>query len=232
MFNRLSRFNSALSGETKTSSAPGKEQPLQTDQTTLRRQELQEKIFNSWKEVFLGLYQVHGRSSRGPQHYTRLYELFLGAGMSTYVLQDEERANRAGKEERFYKRTGGSGNPLGLLGLALQREGARKLGLYDNLPLNMLESVIEILDAYKKEAGKLNELYDLLRSLQVGFRAPTEEDENAVLQQFFPLADQLGRRLLHLDAKLDLLQSEMDDLVWEEDSFVTSLIKKWLSRKG
>ncbi|GFF87355.1 hypothetical protein IFM53868_05120 [Aspergillus udagawae] len=68
------------------------------------------------------------------------------------------------------------------------------------LDIDSFNSVIRLLCAYKNDIHNMSEIYELLRGLQVGFRAPTEVDENAVLQQYPPLADNLGRQLLHLDA--------------------------------
>ena len=43
----------------------------------------------------------------------------------------------------------------------------------------------------------------------MGFRTPTENDEQAVLEQFVPSANQFSRRLLHLDARLNVLVSDL-----------------------
>jgi 2-oxo-4-hydroxy-4-carboxy--5-ureidoimidazoline (OHCU) decarboxylase len=74
------------------------------------------------------------------------------------------------------------------------------LKLLDRLDIDLLDNVIQLLCAYKNDIHSMREIYELLRGLQVGFRAPTEADENAVLQQYPPLADNLARRFLHLDA--------------------------------
>lgn len=60
----------------------------------------------------------------------------------------------------------------------------------------------------------MNGIYELLRGLQVGFQAPTVVDKKAVLQQYPPLADNLAQRLLHLDAKLNVLVSKLQDQMW------------------
>jgi hypothetical protein len=77
------------------------------------------------------------------------------------------------------------------------------LKLFDRLDIDSFNSVIRLLCAYKNDIHNMSEIYELLRGLQVGFRAPTEVDENAVLQQYPPLADNLGRQLLHLDAEVE-----------------------------
>lgn len=44
---------------------------------------------------------------------------------------------------------------------------------------------------------------------------PTTDDEQAVRQQYLPLADALAKQLLHLDARMALLVSKLGDENWE-----------------
>jgi hypothetical protein len=147
----------------------------------------------------------------------RLAELFVGAGMSSFVNKPEEKfndhySNRGRKCKLADIRVL---QPL-RAALASGNGGLRSLKLFDGLSVASLEAVIELLQAYVKEIASLNALFQLLRGLQVGFRMPTEDDEKAVLEQFVPAADQFARRILHLDARLDVLVSELEDEFWNE----------------
>jgi hypothetical protein len=68
------------------------------------------------------------------------------------------------------------------------------------------------LKAFEKEIEPLREVYAVLRSLQVGLREPTEDDQQKVVKDVQPLAEPLGKRLKHYDARLGVLGMDM----WEE----------------
>jgi hypothetical protein len=104
---------------------------------------------------------------------------------------------------------------LGLLRLALSQRAPAQLRLFDGLSINVLESVITLLEAYKRQIPAIDEIYVVLRSLEVGLRVPTTDDEQAVRQQYLPLADALAKQLLHLDARMALLVSKLGDENWE-----------------
>ncbi|KAJ5527836.1 hypothetical protein N7513_011995 [Penicillium frequentans] len=193
MSTRLSQgLGSSGSGETSA--------PEQTEAE--KRFALQCMIAALWKEAYLGLFRL--RNNQGPLHATRLLELYAGAGMSVRLLL------------RKGKNTSAIHQDLGLLGVALDQNQLWRLELYEGLPTSWLESVVEMLEAYKREAESLTELYGILRKLQVGFRQPTLEDEDLVLEQYSPAAENLAKRLLHLDAKMKILQSELSDWHWEK----------------
>lgn len=164
-------------------------------------QELHAQVANIWRVVWLGLYQLH--DNHGPYHVDRLVQLYFGAGMAVYDIID-----KAGDP---YERAKSHKGPLGLLGHALANRGINNLRLYEGLSIETLKSVILLLEAYKHEIAALGEVYELLRSLQVGLREPTSNDEKAVLEHYPPMADPLARRLIHLDARLDVLMSDLED---------------------
>lgn len=188
-------------GSSGSNDAGEKSAPEQTEAET--RSALQYMIAALWKEAYLGLYRF--RDNQGPTHATRLLELYAGAGMSVRLLLLKG------------KNTSTIHHDLGLLGIALEQINLRGLILHKRLPISWLKTVVEILEAYEREVVSLKELYGILRNLQVGFRQPTLEDENRVLEQYSPVAENLAKRLLHLNARMKFLQSELDDWTWEHD---------------
>lgn len=187
--------------------------PSASDKINTEKKSLEAKIFCLYHLAWLGIYQVH--DEHGPDHATRLAELFMGAGMSSYVDKSEEEFNnRHGNNPRTY--TGAESRVLNPLFMALRKNGLKNLKLFEGISVTSLEAVIELLEAYMKEATAVNGLYYLLRELQVGLRIPTEDDEQAVLEQFIPVANQSAKRLLHLDARLKVLVSDMEDEFWNE----------------
>lgn len=165
------------------------------------------QILSLWKQAWQGLYQYRNKSmsyylDRGGSHLNRLTKLYLAAGMSAaHVIKSSN-----GTPERLDHTHG----ILGLISLALAQEGLRDLRLYDKLSVSSLESVIAHLEAYKSLLPAMDEIYKTLRSLEVGFRMPTIDDEKAVEQKFRPLADTLARQLLHLDTRLALLNLHLE----------------------
>lgn len=169
-------------------------------------QALQDKIIALWKVVWQGLYQIHDRD--GPFHATRLKEHYFAAGMSALHLIESD-------DNRSALRRNCPHGVLGLLGQALSQSGPKQLRLFHGLSVSSLESVVTLLEAYESQIPAMNEIYTVLRKLEVGFRTPTTEDEQAVKEQFLPLADALAKHLLHLDARLDVLVSKLADENWE-----------------
>lgn len=195
-------FIEAQSLDSTASVDAGESSTPEEDEPTNRYIELLYRVPILWKEAYLGLCRI--RNNRGPTHVSRLLELYAGAGMSAHLLLHNG------------KNTSAIHHDLGLLGIALEQNELQSLVLYHGLPDSLLESVIKILEAYKREADNLTELYGILWNLQIDLREPTLKDEILVREQFSPAAESLARRLLHLDAKLKILQSEMSDWNWEE----------------
>lgn len=182
-----------------------------TDQTSISatsssvEQALQDQIVALWKEIWLGLYQIHDRN--GAYHVDRLKEHYFAAGMSASHFINSPNDSLL-RQDRSY-------GVLGLLGLPLRHQGPRKLQLFDGLSISSLESVVTLLEAYRRQIPTMDEIYVILRRLEVDFRTPTTDDEEAVKQQYLPLADALAKQLLHLDARLDVLVSRLSDENWE-----------------
>lgn len=180
-----------------------------------REQTLDDQILTLWKEVWQGLYEYrhrrgHAYVHRGGSHVDRLTKLYLAAGMSASTSHIFMSRNDSPKQ---LNRTS---EVLGLLSLALEQQGPRQLRLFSGLSISSLESVVALLEAYKRLLPAMDEIYMTLRSLDLGFRAPTTDDEKAVEQKFQPLADTLAKQLLHLDARLDLLVLNLGDENWEK----------------
>ena len=169
-------------------------------------QALQDKIVTLWKVVWQDLYQLHDRD--GPFHAARLKEHYLAAGMSALHLVESDDDRSALRRNRPH-------GVLGLLGLALSQLGPKQLRLFDGLSVGSLEPVVTLLEAYESQIPAMNEIYTVLRKLEVGFRTPTTADEQAAKEQFLPLADALAKHLFHLDARLAVLVSKLTDESWE-----------------
>ncbi|KAJ5915295.1 hypothetical protein N7454_011049 [Penicillium verhagenii] len=187
--------------------------PSASDKINTEKESLEAKIFCLYHLAWLGIYQVHDRNGR--DHATRLAELFDGAGMSFYVDNSEQEPSDPYRKNQG-RHSGAESCVLNPLRTALNKKGLMSLKLFEGLSITSLEAVVELLEAYVKEVAGVNTLYQVLRELQVGFRTPTEADEQAVLEQFVPIANQFAKRLLHLDARLKVLVSDMEDEFWNE----------------
>lgn len=189
-----------------------KKVPSASNELMTEAKKLEAKIFSLYHLAWLGIYQAHDQDGRS--HASRLADLFAGAGMSSYVDKPEQEVNDHHTNSRGRAKTGAESRVLDPLWTALTKKGLMSLKLFEGLSIASLEAVIELLEAYMKEIASVNALYQILRELQVGFRTPTEEDEHAVLRQFVPAANHFARRLLHLDARLKVLVTDMEEEFW------------------
>ncbi|KAJ5937034.1 hypothetical protein N7466_003484 [Penicillium verhagenii] len=187
--------------------------PSASDKINTEKKSLEAKMFCLYHLAWLGIYQVHDENGR--DHATRLAELFDGAGMSSYVDNSEQEPGDHYRKNRA-RYTGAESCVLNPLWTALNKKGLMSLKLFEGPSVTSLEAVIQLLEAYVKEVAGVDTLYQVLRELQVGFRTPTEVDEQAVLKQFVPIANQFAKRLMHLDARLKVLVSDMEDEFWNE----------------
>ncbi|KAJ5764796.1 hypothetical protein N7520_004355 [Penicillium odoratum] len=187
--------------------------PSTSDKINTEKKSLEAQMFCLYHLAWLGIYQIHDENGR--DHSTRLAELFDGAGMSSYVDNSEQELNDHYRNNRG-RDIGAESCVLKPLWTALNKKGLMSLKLFEGVSVTSLEAVIELLEAYVKEVTTVNTLYQILRELQVGFRAPVEGDEQAVLKQFVPVANQFAKRLRHLDARLKVLVSDMEDEFWNE----------------
>lgn len=168
-------------------------------------QALQDQIVGLWKEIWQGLYQFHDR--KGIYHVDRLKEHYFAAGMSA--------SNIIKSPKDSLLRLDRSHGVLGLLALPLLQQGPRQLRLFDGLSISSLESVVTLLEAYKRQIPAMDGIYMILRRLEVDFRTPTIDDEKVLELQYLPSADALAKQLLHLDARLTVLVSRLSDENWE-----------------
>lgn len=195
-----------------------KNDPPDSNETITEEKKLEEKILSLYQVAWLGIYQVHDKDGRS--HAFRLAELFYGAGMSSYVDKTEQEAGDDHGNKRPRRKTGAETRVIDPLWTALSKEGLSSLKLFEGLSIASLESVIELVEAYVREIASVNALYQVLRELQVGFRTPTEDDEQAVIKNFVPVSNDFARRLRHLDAKLNVLVSDLEDEFWNEHGAV------------
>jgi hypothetical protein len=203
--NFLKPVNNEASQKDAGSFATDQTSILETSGSTEQAALLQDQILALWKEVWQGLYQFHDRN--GTYHVDRLKQHYFAAGMSaSHVIESSD--------DSLLRRDSSHG-VLGLLGLALSQQGPRQLRLFDGLSISSLESVVTLLEAYSRQIPAIDEIYVILRRLEVGFRTPTTDDEKAVEEQYLPFADALAKQLLHLDALLAILVSKLSDENWE-----------------
>ncbi|KAK2761213.1 hypothetical protein FQN54_001734 [Arachnomyces sp. PD_36] len=168
------------------------------------RKDLENQIVERWTKVWFGLYQVSDRN--GPYHINQIRRLYYGAGMAGYILKQQTPKKGA--------------RNLGLLELAISNSnydadspvgGIQNLKLFDNLSIQTLKSTLDLLAAYEKEIEPLQEIYTLLRSLQVDLsRTPTQEDEQEVLTRYPPLADPIAERIIHYNSRLAVLCMDVE----------------------
>jgi len=219
MFNFLSSKNEPNTRPRYSIDSPAslKKIPSASNDIITEEKKLEAKIFSLYRLVWLGIYQVHDKEGR--THASRLAELFEGAGMSSYVDKSKQEPSDQ-QRNSLRSRIGAESCVLDPLWTALKKKGPMSLKLFEGMSVTSLEAVIELLEAYAKEIDSVNALYQLLRELQVGFRTPTEDDEKAVLTQFIPAANDFARRLLHLDARLKVLVTDMEEQFWNEHGAV------------
>lgn len=181
-------------------------------ETVTEERKLEDKIMSLYHVAWLGIYQVHDKD--GQSHVSRLAKLFFGAGMTSYVDSSEVEPSCHHDCRQGRYKTGAECRVLDPLWTTLSKQGLASLKLFTGLSVASLEAVIELLEAYVKEVANVNALYQMLRELQVGFRTPTQDDQQAVLDKFVPAMNDLSRRLLHLDARLNVLVLDLEDEFW------------------
>ncbi|KAJ5825704.1 hypothetical protein N7474_002842 [Penicillium riverlandense] len=159
----------------------------------LSRDDLESRIIQLWKTIWLGLYKV--KDTEGPSHYDWLQALSRGAGF---------------------------GNSYGVLG-SLNRHflqystinGMASLKLFDNTSMSTLRCVVDILEAYESEIPNLEQLYSILRRAQIGLHQKLDDNgrddsQKAIFKKrYLALAEPMGRRLTHYDNRMDVLTIDM-----------------------
>ncbi|RMJ26768.1 hypothetical protein PHISP_02368 [Aspergillus sp. HF37] len=168
------------------------------------RKDLESRILHLWKRVWLGLYQVE--NAQGPYHYERIEALYLGAGLTkTYRMGELKVLNRHFSE--YSRNTGIAG-----------------LKLYENLSIKTLRAIIEVLEAYEREIPNLERIYTILRSAQLelyqedGFGGYTGQIYQTQ-RRYLSVAEPLEKRLLHYDARMDVLAWDIYDEAMELHAF-------------
>lgn len=134
----------------------------------------------------------------GPFHYERIEALYLGAGLTrTYRVGELKVLNR-----HFFEYS--------------RNHGIVGLKLYENLSFQTLQSVVEILEAYEREIPNLEKIYSILREGQLelyqedefgGYNAPVHHTQ----RRYLSIAEPLEKRLLHYDARMDVLIMDIHD---------------------
>lgn len=174
------------------------------------RIELETRILRLWKKVWLGLYQID--DAQGPYHYERIEALYLGAGLTKAYRVGELRVlNRHFSEYS-------------------QNNGIAGLKLYDNLSVKTLRTVVEVLEAYEREIANLERIYSILRCAQLelnqedGFGGYTAHIYQTQ-RRYLGVAEPMEKRLLHYDARMDVLIMDVYDEAMELHAFNPGLRK-------
>lgn len=96
--------------------------------------------------------------------------------------------------------------------------------MYENLSMKTLKAVIEILEAYEREISSLEKVYAILRGAQLdlyqedgfgGFSAQIQQTQ----RQYLGIAEPMEKRLLHYDARMDVLIMDIYDEAMELHPF-------------
>lgn len=156
----------------------------------LSREELEDRIVELWKTVWLGLYQVHDAS--GPRHYDRIKALCLGAGFTSKIYPY---AGIVELDRRFWR--------------CSENKGIAGLKLYEHLSVSTLESVVELLEAYECEIDSLNGLYKILREEQVDVWSYPQG--NSAYRRYMDVAEPLAKNLCWYDVRMAVLDIEIYD---------------------
>lgn len=174
------------------------------------RKDLESRILQLWKRVWLGLYQVE--NAQGPYHYERIEALYLGAGLTkTYRVGELKVLNKHFSE--YSRNTGIAG-----------------LKLYENLSIKTLRAIIDVLEAYEREIPNLERIYTILRSAQLelyqedGFGGYTGQIYQTQ-RRYLSVAEPLEKRLWHYDARMDVLAMDTYDEAMELHAFSLGLRK-------
>ena len=154
---------------------------------------IRQQLVRTWQTVWEGLYQQHPRASCF--RIDELRFLCYGAGATL----DEARANQL----------------LGSLDDALAHghshsPGLRYIQLEKNTSTQHLDALFELLNAYIAEIEVVDKLEALLRDAQVGLREPKMQDWEPVKQAIPPLVESAGRKISHYNARLHLLQLDIE----------------------
>ncbi|BDD56336.1 hypothetical protein MAP00_001806 [Monascus purpureus] len=156
----------------------------------LSREELEARIVELWRTVWLGLYQVH--DARGPRHYDRIKALCLGAGFTSKVYPY---AGIVELDRRFWR--------------CSENKGIAGLKLYAHLSVSTLESVVELLEAYACEIDSLNDLYKILREEQVDVWSSPQG--SSAYRRYMDVAEPLAKNLCWYDVRMAVLDIEIYD---------------------
>lgn len=158
------------------------------------------QITTLWKSTFEALYKSGIKARR--YRFDELQALCLGAGASIVDTPAPEL--------------------LGPLGQALkydfgERHSFHTFRVHKSTSSELKESLKQTLDAFAAEIGQVDLLENLLRERQVPLREPEDSDWEGTLEMIRPIMVSTGRRLLHYDARLRVLQMDMEREVRAEE---------------
>ncbi|KAJ5773237.1 hypothetical protein N7457_008133 [Penicillium paradoxum] len=160
------------------------------------RSQLECRIVNLWKKVWLGLYQIDDNEDR--YHFERIEALSLGAGLTRTYRVGELQVLR-----RHFIRSE-------------TNNGVAALKLFPGLSLSILLSVLQILEAYESEIGNLNLLYAILRSGQLALHEAADLAHTTVVRtEYMAIAESMEKRIRQYDIRMDVLNMEICDEAME-----------------
>lgn len=163
---------------------------------TLSRSQIESRIVELWKKVWLGLYAIDEKEDL--YHVERLEILSLGAGIKHYFQAGDLHILK----RRFLW------NDL--------TNGIASLKLFPNLALSTLLSVIEILEAYEGEIENMKSLYSLLRKGQLALHGRHDHSQVAVIRaEYMDIAKSTRKRIKHFDVRMNVLNLDIYDEAME-----------------
>ncbi|KAJ6441522.1 Peptidase M20 domain-containing protein 2 [Purpureocillium lavendulum] len=154
---------------------------------------IRDEIARTWKTVWEALFKRHPRASF--ERFDELRLLCQGAGATLEHPRPKQL--------------------LGALDGALDYDspcssGMRSLKVEKNTSTQQLDALLELLIAYVPELAAVDEIEARLRDAQIGLREPTVEEWHRVKNDVLPLAEPVGRRIRHYNARLQLLQIDIE----------------------
>lgn len=164
---------------------------VESQRQTPTREDLEFRVVQLWKNVWLGLYQAENREIRS--HYIRLEALYLGTGLThTFRLGELHLLNRFFSEWSI-------------------NSGIASLKLFENLSILTLQSVVEILEAYEREIANLDRLFSILRNSQTSLHGTNDRQKAEVEKDFFAVSAPMERRIRQYDIRMNVLNMDICD---------------------
>lgn len=165
------------------------------------RDDLEDDIVQTWKAVYLGLYEINDNDDlQRRYHYDRIEALYLGAGLPDVIRVCDLHVLR----RLFFRHHFNNG----IVGLKL----------YDDMSISTLQSTLHLLRKYESEIVNLQRLYSLLRKRQLDLpdliNASASNTANTK-REYLAIAAPMDRRIRQYDIRMNVLNHEIRDEAME-----------------